>query len=154
MADYYVDSSALVKRHVHEMGTAWLQGLCIPTTGNVIITARISMVEVYSALNRRQRETHLNATDYADIVVDFSTICMTEYQLVELTAPVVERARSLLERHSLRAYDAVQLASALIAQDTLLSAGLPPLTFLAADDRLLVAAQAEGLATDNPNAHK
>jgi hypothetical protein len=47
----------------------------------------------------------------------------------------------------------VQLASALMARDTLRSAGLPPLTFLAADDRLLAAAQAEGLATDNPNAH-
>jgi predicted nucleic acid-binding protein len=154
MTDYYADSSVLVKRHVYEMGTIWFRELCIPTTGNVIITARISMVEVYSALNRRQREAHLNATDYADIMADFTTICATEYQLVELTPPVVERARSLLEHHPLRAYDAVQLSSALIAQNTLLSAGLPPLTFLTADDRLLVAAQAEGLATDNPNAHK
>jgi hypothetical protein len=47
----------------------------------------------------------------------------------------------------------VQLASALMAHDALRSAGLPPLTFLAADDRLLAAAQAEGLATDNPNVH-
>ncbi len=153
MADYYADSSALVKRHVQETGTAWFRGLSAPTTGNVIITARISMVEAYSALNRRQREAHLSATDYADIVADFTTICAAEYQLVELTASVVGQARSLLERHPLRAYDAVQLASALIAQDTLLSAGLPPLTFLAADDRLLAAAQAEGLLTDNPNVH-
>lgn len=153
MTDYYADSSALVKRHVHEMGTAWFRALCDSATGNVIITARISMVEVYSALNRRQREAHLSATDYADIVTDFITICATEYQLVELTALVVERAKSLLERYPLRAYDAVQLASALLARDVLRSAGMPPPTFLAADDRLLAAARAEGLTTDDPNAH-
>jgi predicted nucleic acid-binding protein len=153
MANYYADSSALVKRHVYETGTVWFRALCEPTAGNVIITARISTVEVYSALNRRQREAHLSATDYADIVADFDAICTTEYQFVELTASIIERTKSLLERYSMRAYDAVQLASALIAHDTLASAGLSPLTFLAADDRLLATAQAEGLTTDNPNAH-
>lgn len=153
MADYYADSSALVKRHVHETGTAWFRTLADPTAGNVIITARISMVEVYSALNRRRREANISAADYAQIVADFATICATEYQFVELTASVVERARLLLERYPLRAYDAVQLASALLTHDTLQASGLPPLTFLAADDRLLTAAEAEGLATDNPNAH-
>jgi predicted nucleic acid-binding protein len=153
MVDYYADSSALIKRHVYEAGTAWFRALVDPTAGNVIITARISMVEVYSALNRRQRAAGLNAADYAHIATDFATICATEYQFVELTAPVVERAKLLLERHPLRAYDAVQLASALLTHDTLQAIGLPPLVLLAADDRLLAAAQAEGLATDNPNAH-
>ncbi len=153
MSDYYADSSVLVKRHVNETGTTWFQTLCAPSTDNVIITARISLVEVYSALNRRQREAHISNTDYADIVADFVTACATEYQLVELTVPVVERAKSLLERHPLRAYDAIQLASALLAQDALQSADLPPLTFLAADNRLLSVAEIEGLATDNPNVH-
>jgi hypothetical protein len=31
--------------------------------------------------------------------------------------------------------------------------GLPPLTFVAADDNLLVTAQSEGLAVENPNDH-
>jgi hypothetical protein len=70
---------------------------------------------------------------------------------VELTAPVVERAKLFLERHSLRAYDAVQLASALLTNDTLQAIGLPPLVFLSADAHLLVAAEAEGLEIDNPN---
>jgi predicted nucleic acid-binding protein len=86
-------------------------------------------------------------------VADFDAICATEYQLVELTSSVVEQARLLLEHHPLRAYDAVQLASALVAQHALQSVNLLPLTFLSADDRLLVVAQAEGLVTDNPNTH-
>jgi hypothetical protein len=76
---------------------------------------------------------------------------MADYQFVELTYPVVEQAKLLLARYALRAYDAVQLASAVLTQQTLQAIALPPLTFLAADDRLLDAAKAEGLVTDNPN---
>jgi len=53
----------------------------------------------------------------------------------------------------LRAYDAVQLASALIANQALTLRQLPPLTFVSADDRLIKVAMAEGLATENPNLH-
>lgn len=73
--------------------------------------------------------------------------------MVELTAIVIERARRLLESYPLRAYDAIQLASALLVNETLLSAALPPLVFLTADERLLITAQTEGLTADNPNAH-
>ena len=47
----------------------------------------------------------------------------------------------------------LQLVSALSANAALIAAGLPALTFLSADNRLLNAAQTEGLATDNPNIH-
>ncbi len=71
-----------------------------------------------------------------------------------MSLPVLERARDLLEQYPLRAYDAVQLAAGLTANDALLAAGLPALIFLAADTRLLSAAAAEGLGTDDPNAHQ
>ena len=153
MSDYYADSSALVKRHIPEIGSTWLQELTDQVVGNTIITARVSMVEVYSALNRRIREATLGTVDYARLVSDFNALCVTQYTLVELTAPIVDRAQLLLEHHPLRAYDAVHLATALIANETLVAAGLPALTLLSADNRLLDAAQTAGLATDNPNAH-
>jgi predicted nucleic acid-binding protein len=153
MADFYADSSVLVKRHINEVGSDWFRMLADPAAGNVIITARVSMVEVYSAFNRRLREANLDPADYTQLATDFSAVCLTEYELVELTSQVVERARLLLEYYPLRAYDAVQLASALMTDDVLQNANLPSLTFLTADDRLLNAAQAESLATDNPNLH-
>ncbi|MEW6213520.1 MAG: type II toxin-antitoxin system VapC family toxin [Acidobacteriota bacterium] len=152
MADYYADSSVLVKRHVHEPGSDWFRALVDPAAGNVIITTRISLIEVYSAFNRRLREASLDPADYAQLASDFAAICSAEYQIVELTERVAERARLLLERYPLRAYDA-QLASAQLSSETLVSAGLSALIFLAADDRLLNAAQSEGLMVDNPNAH-
>ena len=53
--------------------------------------------------------------------------------------------------HRLRGYDAIQLATALMTNETLTAAGLPSLIFIAADDDLLAAARDEGLAADNPN---
>jgi len=47
----------------------------------------------------------------------------------------------------------VQLASALAANQALVLRKLPPLIFVAADDRLVKVAMAEGLATENPNLH-
>jgi predicted nucleic acid-binding protein len=66
---------------------------------------------------------------------------------------LAEAAGELVGRHPLRAYDAIQLASALQAQANLTQAAGPLLTFIAADDNLLTVAQAEGLLTDNPNRH-
>lgn len=93
MADYYADSSALVKRHIPEIGSAWFQALADRVAGNTITTARVSMAEVYSALNRRIREATLDTVDYARLVTDFNALCVTQYTLIELTAPI-GRART------------------------------------------------------------
>ena len=151
MADYYADSSVLVKRHVREAGTDWFRALADPASGQVITTARISQVEIYSALNRRVREAVLTTAQYAEIIADFASFCVNDYQFIELTPAVVAHSRQLLERHALRAYDVVQLASALIARDSLVSAGFAAPIFISADDRLLNAARLEGLLADNPN---
>ncbi len=143
----------LVKRHVVEVGTPWVQALADPAAGHLFATSRISIVEVISALNRRQRDGTVSAGEYARISTDFAALCATTYQLVELTEEVVDEAWRLLEQYALRAYDAVQLASALLTDRIIRTNGDPPLMFLAADDRLLTAAQREGLAVDNPNWH-
>jgi uncharacterized protein len=59
----------------------------------------------------------------------------------------------LTQQYGLRGYDAVQLAAALVANDDLVANGNTPLMFVSADSDLLLAAHAEGLATDNPLAH-
>jgi len=153
MADYYADSSVLVKRHVNETGSNWFRALADSASGNVIITARVSIIEVYSAFNRRRREANINFQDYAQLAADFASTWAVEYQLVELTTRVTDRARELLERHPLRAYDAIQLASVQVAGEALAGAGLLAPIFLAADDHLLDAARAEGMVVDNPNLH-
>ena len=54
-AAYFVDSSALVKRYVQEIGTAWVRGLTRRSPSTVIYIARITAVEVTSAVARRRK---------------------------------------------------------------------------------------------------
>ncbi|HSH78294.1 MAG TPA: type II toxin-antitoxin system VapC family toxin [Herpetosiphonaceae bacterium] len=136
MAFFYADSSVLVKRHLVEPGTLWMQALADPAARNRILTAHITHVEGMSALNRRRREGTLDIAQYASIADDLVALCATEYQVVALSPAIVDRCRQLLEAYPLRAYDAVQLATAVLSNQALIAGGHPPLTFLAADRRL------------------
>lgn len=66
----------------------------------------------------------------------------TTFTRIELIGEVLALARVLLERHPLRAMDAIHLASAMSLQKGIQE----PLQFAAADNRLLEAALAEHLS--------
>jgi uncharacterized protein len=148
---YYADSSVLVKHHVSEIGSVWFQNLVLPASNNSIITAKLSIVEVFSAFNRRKREATISQIDYDDFAKDFSTISNNEYHLIDLSDSIIVESQRLLETHPLRAGDAIQLATAIYARNMLQNSGLSSPIFLASDDKLLNAAITEGFAIDNPN---
>lgn len=148
---YYADTSVLAKRHLEETGRIWVRALTKPAANNTIFTAQISLVELYSALNRQRRKKSISSLRYARLSAIVSRIWGAQYLIVATMPPVLEAARQLVEQHPLKAYDAVQLASALQARQT-----IPPgssIIFLSADDQLPSAATAEGFLTDNPNRH-
>ena len=153
MSVYFLDSSALVKRYVTEIGTAWIQQMADPSLHNQLIIARITWVEVLSAFARRQREGSFSPTDTVKAIQTFRYDLDMQYQVVELSQTVAEAAGRLVTNHSIRAYDAVQLASAVHIQTALVQTQSITLNFLTADDRLTPIAQAEGFLTDNPNHH-
>jgi len=148
---YYLDTSALIKRYVAEIGSDWIRSLVDPVTGNLLLTSRLTVVEARSALARRRREASIDADDHEFIIGALADHALAQYHFVELEEAVVRLAGDLLDRHPLRAYDAVQLASALEMNSALVMSGLSGLVFLSADDRLLVAAQREGLKAVNPH---
>jgi len=96
---------------------------------------------------RKQRANNIQLTDVLRIRNNFFAHIKNQYSVVEMDTKVLSVARSLLTQHQLRTLDALQLAGALQAVKIL---GVP-LTFICADTRLLVAASAEGLLTDDPN---
>jgi len=57
----------------------------------------------------------------------------------------------LSEKYALRGYDAIQLATALEANEKRSQRGLSPLTIVSADSELNTASQTEGLQVENPN---
>jgi predicted nucleic acid-binding protein len=154
MVTYYLDTSALLKRYVDEVGSDWLQRvLFAPAREIVIVATQLLVVEIISALNRRVREGTVTRHDCMRLSGRFRDDCLDSYQLVAPDDVIVDLACALLERHPLRAYDAMHLATALIINRWLVGRGEMSLTFLSADDRLNDAAAAEGLAVDNPNDH-
>ena len=150
---YFLDSSALAKRYVSESGSDWIQEITAPSSLNLLIIARITWVEVVSALARRERERHLSSNAISRALDTFRYDLDMQYQVVELDEALAEAACQLVMQHPLRAYDAVQLASAQRIQSAFAQIEAPPFTFLTADDRLLGVAQSEGLPADNPNLH-
>ena len=83
MAGYFVDSSALVKRYVHETGSVWLSGLVASGTGNDIYIARITTVEVVAALTRRARSGTITAADASAACLLFRNDIPHDYEIVD-----------------------------------------------------------------------
>jgi predicted nucleic acid-binding protein len=143
----YLDTSALVKRFVSEAGSSEIQNLL--TRGEPVASATIAYAELYSGLTRRHREGVFSQLQYrlACRRVERDWMALVK---VELGAEILSSARGLIQRHGLRAFDAIHLASALGLQ----AAANEPVTFVAADQRLLRAAGGERLATVNPEASR
>ena len=150
---YFLDSSALLKRYVLEIGTGWVQSITDAQNQNLLIVAHIAWVEICSAIARRQREGNISSTQANQVLTASRTHWNTQYFIVAIDNTVIDLAGQLVNQHPLRAYDAVQLASALSLQGQLAPPNPTSLTFLTADTRLLAIAQTESLLVDNPNLH-
>ena len=153
MTHLFLDSSALIKRYLPEQGTHWVRSLIAASAGNLAIIAHITSVEMLSGISRRKREGLITSRHAHAIRQLMERHVRDEYVTVGLTESIVSRAKDLLEQHPLRAYDAIQLASALESHDRLVAANQPPIVFVTADQRLLEVAATVGLAVDNPNNH-
>jgi len=154
MADYFFDTSALVKRHVNEAGTAWVRSLTSPKAGHTLYIARVTAVEVFSAITRRQRGGHLSPSQGGSIIGHFRRHLAHRYNVMELPPILFSKAMLVARKHGLRAYDAVQLTAALELDRLNQDDGFGPVTLVSADRELNTAAMAEGLVVDDPTTHR
>lgn len=153
MSVLFFDSSALVKRYLTELGSAWVTSLLDPLLGHTIIVATITQVESAAALAARHRAGTITQAERDDLVDLLALHFDTAYQQIAIAEPVLSRAMDLTQRYRLRGYDAVQLAAALVVHAEYLAAGLPGLLLISADNDMNVAASAEGLVAENPHTH-
>ena len=153
MAAYFLDSSALVKRYFREAGSAWVENLTDPRSGNRIFVAAITHVEVIAAIARKKKGLLLSATDAAAAIGRFENDLQTDLRVFDLTPNVITMAARLAEKHALRGYDAVQLAVALEINAARTARRLTGLMLISSDVELNTAAQSEQLLTDDPNSH-
>ena len=134
----FLDSSAFVKRYVREPGSDAVARLFRPASK--LAASSLALVEVSAALFKRARAGDL-APEVARRHAARVAADLDELHVVEARGPVLDLAAELVSRRPLRAYDAVQLASAIRLSR---GAGVA-VTFVCADETLSAAAVAEGI---------
>jgi uncharacterized protein len=146
---FFADTSAIAKYYLNEIGSGWVRGWANQSSGNIIVISQLASVEFVAALARRLRDASISTADFALFRGAFLKDRDEFYLTIDLDEAVFIQARSLVAVHPLRTLDAIQLACAL---ESIRLLNIQPI-FISADTRLLAAAAAEGLLTDNPNAH-
>jgi len=149
---YFIDTSSIGKRYVAEAGSTWLRNIIRPEHGHTFIISELTLVETVSLLEKKVREGAL-ATIIADFLrFQFLTHAHYEYRVIPIESKILTSSRKLVVKHrshSLRALDAIQLASAMNARSLITQ----PITFIASDKRLLDAATGEKFPIDDPRLH-
>ena len=153
MPTYFLDSSAIAKRYVAEVGSAWILSLTDPTSRNVCWLAAVTRVEVVAGLYRRHRMGHLAAVDAQRSAAAFLHEFAVAFRVLAIDSVTLDTAVKLIGTHPVRAYDAIQPSAALRLRTEYELAGLPPPIFVSSDQTLNRAASAEGLVVEDPTAH-
>lgn len=156
MSAYFLDTSALIKRHVLEKGTSWMRKLTSTSSSNTIFIARLTAVEVYSTISRRQKRYNppsLTDRQGALILGHFNRHLKQQYHILEATPEIFKIAQHHARAHALTGIDAIQFAFASEINRLRQEQSLGQVTFITADEELCDAAKAEKLPFDNPNNH-
>ncbi len=148
MAVYYLDTSALAKLYIQEIGSGRVADLLRDPERDHFAILEVSRVEFHSAVRRRERGGDVSSAEAANVLTQLDSDLQGLFLVQPLTASVLEEAVAIIARHPLRAYDAMQLAGC-IALST--GVGVQGFSFVCADDELLDAAMAEGIEVINPN---
>jgi predicted nucleic acid-binding protein len=136
----YLDTSALVKLYFDEDDSKEVRRLVHESRGAA--TSIVAYAETRAAFARKKKEGGLSTRSFSNLVSGFHKD-WPAYFRVNLTNELVLIAGDLAEKHSMRGFDAIHLASALELMKKLDSA----LFFIAYDERLMQAARDEEFQT-------
>jgi len=144
---YFLEATAFAKLFVQEPGTDALIRLMEAVEDNRKLISAATPLEVYGAIRRRERSGAIspeNATAALDI------LRMEAARMVQqpLNPAVLEAARQLLDRTTLRWPDTLQLGSAAVARDMFQGTEV---IFVSASNQMLEAARAEGFHALDPS---
>ncbi len=103
----------------------------------------LTRVEFRAAVRQRERLQDLDSSTAASLVARMESHVQTLYLVQPITEAALDEASSLLDRHPLRAYGALQLAGCLTMRARLQTT----ISFVCSDRVLFQAAQNEGLVT-------
>jgi predicted nucleic acid-binding protein len=143
---YFLEATAFAKLFVREPGTDSLIRLMETIEDNRKLIAASTPLEVYSAIRRRERSGAISPED-ATAALDILRLESARTVQEPLNPAVLECARQLLDRTTLRWPDTLQLAAALVARDMFQGTEI---IFVSSSPALLEAAKAENLHVIDP----
>ncbi len=148
---FFLDASSLGKRYAPEVGTPLMNYLFANVSPARLLLFDIGMGEVLSLLVRKRNVGRLPAATFAQALADFQAEIIRSPQVRVLSSDttVVLASLPFILTHSINSTDAVVLRLALVLAVEMRPLG-DDLVLVASDQRLLRAAQAEGLPTFNP----
>ena len=116
MSCYFLEATAFAKLFVREPGTDALIRLMETVEDNRKLISASTPLEVYAAVRRRERSGAIGAEDAAAAL---EILRLEAARMVQepLNPAVLECARQLLDRTTLRWPEALQLGAALAARD-------------------------------------
>ena len=136
----YLDTSALLKKYFKEYASTdvismWKEAMAIATSS-------VAYAETMASIYRKKREVTMDKSVFSNILNSFhrdwqSFIC------VEVNNNLNETIDKLVAIYPLRGFDAIHLASAIIINEKVSE----DFVFTCFDNRLLIAANSEGLNT-------
>ena len=147
MSCYFLESTAFAKLFVQEQGTDALISLMEAVEDNRKLISASAPLEVYAAIRRRERAGDISTED-ATAALDILRLEAARMVQEPLNPAVLEAARQLLDRTTLRWPDSLQLAAALVARDMFQNTEI---IFVSASAQLLEAAKSEGFHTIDPS---
>ena len=112
----YLDTSALVKCYVAERGSE--EAFALTMSAQIVASSLISQTEVAAAIAKAVRLGWISS-ESGRIAQHTFLNQWSDFFRIPVTEALVSRADSLAWNHALRGYDAIQLASALIWQESL-----------------------------------
>jgi len=109
-------------------------------------------LELLSALGKKRRSGLITASRYRTAVPEFHKDFPRAFDFFRVDAPVVADSLALVEKHHDRATGAMDILHLASARKAALLCKPLPLVLISCDRPLLEVAQAEGVATYNPEA--
>ena len=146
MTCYFLESTAFAQLFVQEPGTDALVHLMESIEDNRKLIAASAPLEVYAAIRRRERAGSISAEN-ATAALDILRIEAARMVQEPLNPAVLEAARQLLDRTTLRWPDALQLGAAIVAREMFQGTEI---VFVSTSAALLDTAKTEGFKTLNP----
>ena len=146
MSFYFLEATAFLRLFVQGQGTDALVRLMESADDNRKLISSSTPLEIYAVIRLRERQGDISAEDATSAL---SVLRLESARIVQqpLNPAVLEAARQLLDRSSLRWTEALQLGAALAAREMFQGTEI---VFVSTSQRILAAAAIEGFGVLDP----